>query len=263
VTETPFDDGLSDWFELAARHDGDHRVTTWIPARPDLRDEHGRVRAAALVFAFDSAVGMSAGFAALPQWVVTSDLDARFLAPVTRGPVRAEAVPVRRGRNQVLVEARLFDEGAGGDLVAVATANHGVLTPGEGVAVDVLPPGEVHRQPSLGDGPLPALAERYGVVPSGPGAVELPLSAIARNPWGFLHGSLHVLLAEEAALAVAPGWISGVMVRFVSPVRTGPPRAEATVIGRRGHDTIVRVEVRDAGEGGRVGSLTVLTVSAA
>ena len=99
-----FKDNLSSWFEIAARHEGDLRITTWVPVRDDLRGADGALRLAALTFAVDSAVGMSAGFSALPNWVVTTDIDLRIFADARVGPVRTEAHTLRAGRSQVLAE---------------------------------------------------------------------------------------------------------------------------------------------------------------
>src|SRR5690606_17092266 len=96
-----FRDNLSSWFEIAARHEGDLRVTTWVPVRDDLLDAAGAMRVAALTFAVDSSVGMSAGFSSLPNWVVTTDIDLRIFADARVGPVRAEARTLRAGRTQV------------------------------------------------------------------------------------------------------------------------------------------------------------------
>jgi hypothetical protein len=72
VLSKGFRDNLSSWFDLEARHEGDLRITTWIPVRPDLCGQDGALRLGALAFAVDSAVGMTAGFSALPNWVVTT-----------------------------------------------------------------------------------------------------------------------------------------------------------------------------------------------
>jgi acyl-coenzyme A thioesterase PaaI-like protein len=171
-----WDDGLSSFYAVAARHDGDHRVTTWIPVRGDLTDGHGRLRFAALAFGVDCAVGISAGWTSMPDWVVTTDLDLRILGPATVGPLRAQATPVRRGRGQVLIEARLVDEGAGDRPVAVATANHTILPADSGAPIAVMPVGFVHRQPGPIE-PVAPLPDHFGVRAIAPGVVDLVLAA--------------------------------------------------------------------------------------
>ncbi len=257
-----FRDNLSAWFELAARHDGDLRVTTWVPVRDDLRGDDGAVRLAALAFAVDSAVGLSAGFSALPNWVVTSDIDLRLFADVRVGPLRTEAATLRAGRSQVLVEARLYDEGQGDLFVGHATANHGVLSPENGAPLDPFPVGEIMRQRSGWSGPRPLMGTRFGARLVGPGVAELDVVDNARNPWGMLHGALHTLLAEDAARSLVDGRIVDATVRFLTPVRNGPARATAIVLAGAGPHVSVRVEVRDPGAGDRLGSVALLTMAA-
>jgi acyl-coenzyme A thioesterase PaaI-like protein len=260
VTEAVWDDGLSGWFELAARHEGGHRVATWVPARPDLLDERGHMQLGAVTFAVDAAVGMSAGWTSVPDWVVTTDVDLRLFGPVTAGPVRAEATPVRRGRTQVLVEARAFDEGDGDRLVAAGSANHNMLPPDAGVMIDLLPVGEVHRQPPLPHATVPALREHFGLIERGPGVVETSMTDTTRNPWGILHGALHALLADHARRSIAPGDVTSMTVRFAGPVRVGPAVACAELVGERNGRAIIRAEVVDAGADNRLGSLTFFGV---
>ena len=264
-----FKDNLSSWFEIAARHEGDLRITTWVPVRDDLRGADGALRLAALTFAVDSAVGMSAGFSALPNWVVTTDIDLRIFADARVGPVRTEAHTLRAGRSQVLAEARLYDEGQGDLLVGHATANHGALSPENGAPLELFPVGEILRQSSSHAGVRPQMSDTFGARVVEPGIVELDMVDNARNPWGILHGCLHTLLAEDAARSLVDGRITGVSIRFMAPVRVGPARAHATLLassggsagsGGPGGSVTVRVEVRDPGAHDRLGSLALITV---
>lgn len=259
-----FKDNLSAWFDLSARHEGDLRITTWVPVREDVLGPGGAVRLGALAFAVDSAVGMTSGFSALPNWVVTTDIDLRLFAEARVGPIRIEAAPLRAGRTQVLAEARLYDEGQADLLVGHATANHGVLTPENGAPLDVFPVGELMLQRSSwdGPGPRPAMGERFGARLVGPGVAEMDLGEHARNPWGILHGALHSLLAEDAATSLVDGRITDFTIRFMAPVRVGPARATATVLAGHGPHVTVRVEVRDPGSGDRLGSLAMVTIEA-
>lgn len=257
-----FKDNLSAWFDLIARHEGDLRITTWVPVRDDLRGADGAMRLGALAFAVDSAVGMTAGFSSLPNWVVTTDIDLRLVADARVGPLRIEAATLRAGRSQVLAEARLFDEGQGDLPVGHATANHAALTPENGAPLDVFPVGERMVQRTDWSGPRPAMGAHFGARTVAPGVAELDLVANARNPWGILHGALHSLLAEDAARSLVDGRITGFTIRFMAPVRVGPARATATVLGGAGNRVTVRVEVRDPGSGDRLGSLALVDLEA-
>lgn len=248
-----FDDGLTNYFELAARRAGDETMSTWIDLQPDFVDSSGAALVGVLAYLVDSAVGMAAGFAALPQWVVTADIDLHLVAPATVGPLRADARVVRAGSRQVLADCTLFDEGAR-VVVGSATANHSVLSPEQAAPMSVPVPDEIfrhHRAPSGTVTPRPPLLERYGVrrVPGLIGAAELEITGPARNPWGIMHGSLFALVAEEALASAEPGaCIHDLILRFVAPARVGPARAQATHID----GNLWRVEVRDLGQDDRL-----------
>jgi acyl-coenzyme A thioesterase PaaI-like protein len=247
-----FDDGLGRWLALSARVDTATTMATWAEVRPDLCDSRGRARVTVVAYAFDAAVGMIAGIAALPNWVVTIDLAIRALGPVTVGPVRVESEVRRVGRSQVLVEGRAYDQGDGDRLVAIGTGNHAVLVPEGGAPMPDPVYGLVMRQADPWAGETrPDLPEQFGVVRTGVGAAVLPMDTRTRNPWGILHGALYVLLAEEA-VATLPGgpWIlSDLDLRFMAPVRTGPAAASATIVDATASGAIARVEVRDGLEG--------------
>ena len=104
------------------------------------------------------------------------------------------------------------------------------------------------------------MSDTFGARVVGPGIVELDMVDNARNPWGILHGCLHTLLAEDAARSLVDGRITGVSIRFMAPVRVGPARAHATLLASSGGSVTVRVEVRDPGAHGRLGSLALITV---
>ena len=270
-----FDDGLTQYFELAARRASDETMSTWIELRPDLVDASGAALVAVIAYLVDSAVGMAAGFAALPQWVVTADIDLHLVARATAGPLRADSRVVRAGTRQVLAECTVYDEGAGA-VVATATANHSVLSPERAAPMSVPPPDEIFRhQPQSPSGPLsgeqgpsgplseeprPPLLERYGVRPAPglAGAAELDITGPARNPWGILHGSLFALVVEAAIASAQPqARIDDLMVRFVAPARVGPARAQAT----NASGNLWRIDVRDVGNDDRVCATSFARVS--
>lgn len=259
-----FRDNLSAWFDMAARHDGDMSISTWVAVRPDLCGSDGAMRLAAMAFAVDSAVGMSAGFSVLPNWVVTSDMDLRVFAEARVGPLRTEARPLRVGRSQALAEAWLYDEGQGDLLIGHATANHGVLSPENGAPLDVAPVGVIQRQVDDWDASVarPSMLEWFGARLVGPGISEIELAGKVRNPWGILHGALHILLVEESARSLVDGRVTHMSERFMAPARVGPVRATATVLGGVGSLVTVRVEVRDLGADNRLCSLGLVTIDA-
>ena len=102
-------------------------ASSWIECRPDLLDERGNLHPAVIGYLVDSTAGVVCGMAAVPNWVVTADLQFRIVCPTTTGPLRADAVAVRPGRRQSLGEVRVVDEGAAERLVALGTVNHLVI----------------------------------------------------------------------------------------------------------------------------------------
>jgi acyl-coenzyme A thioesterase PaaI-like protein len=255
-----FDDGLTQYFELAARRAADETMSTWIDLRPDLVDASGAALVAVIAYLVDSSVGMAAGFAALPQWVVTADIDLHLVARATTGPLRADSRVVRAGTRQVLADCTVYDEGSGA-VVATATANHSVLSPERAAPMSVPPPDEIFRHQRAGEqGPRPPLLERYGVHPVAGvvGAAELDITGPARNPWGILHGSLFALVVEAAMASAQPRErIDDLIVRFVAPARVGPARALATHVD----GNLWRIDVRDVGKDDRVCATSFARVS--
>ncbi|HUP73771.1 MAG TPA: hotdog domain-containing protein [Acidimicrobiales bacterium] len=265
-----FDDGLTQYFGLAARRASDETMSTWIELRPDLVDASGAALVGVIAYLVDSAVGMAAGFAALPQWVVTADMDLHLVARAMVGPLRADSRVVRAGTRQVLADCTVYDEGSG-VTVASATANHSVLSPERAAPMSVPPPDQIFRHAPAGSGPqgpsgplsgkprVPLL-ERYGIRPVAdlPAAAELDITGPARNPWGILHGSLFALVVEAEVASVRPGArIDDLIVRFVAPARVGPARAQATHVG----GNLWRVDVRDVGNDNRVCCTSLARVS--
>ena len=264
-----FDDGLTQYFELAARRAADETMSTWIELRPDFVDASGSALVGVIAYLVDSAVGMAAGFAALPQWVVTADMDLHLIARATGGPLRADSRVVRAGSRQILADCTVYDEGSG-VIVASATANHSVLPSERGAPMSVPVPGQIFRHqraqgpsgpwsgepgpsgPWSGEQtPRPPLPDRYGIRPVAgvTGAAEIEITGPARNPWGIMHGSLFALVAEAALASAQPAArVDDLMLRFVAPARVGPARAQATRIA----GSLWKVEVRDVGLDDRV-----------
>lgn len=257
-----FDDGLTQYFELSARRAADETMSTWIDLRDDLVDDTGAALVGVIAYVVDAAVGMAAGFASLPQWVVTADMDLRLGSPAKVGPLRADSRVVRAGSRQVLADCTVYDEGAG-LAVAWATANHSVLPSDRGLPMSVPEPDRIFRNRHPSTARRLPLRERYGirtVAPAGgaEGAAEVDITGPARNPWGILHGSLFALLCETALLHARPrAHIDDLMLRFVAPARVGPARAQAVMLD----EGLWRVDVRDLGNDERVACTALARLS--
>ena len=122
----------------------DASVSARVPLVPSTTTRDGALRSCAMWMAVDMACGMAAGLGSLPAWSVTADIEFRRIADCRRGPLRVDARCIRSGRKMAIAEARLVDEGDGDRLVALATANHGVLKPDFDPPVASMRPGERH-----------------------------------------------------------------------------------------------------------------------
>ena len=237
---------VSHYMGVSMRETGDLDLVGHADAAPHLRGPTGGVRAGALLTMLDNVGGLNGGLAALPDgWVVSTNLAARVVASAHTGPLRLDSSVLRRGRNSVVTEVRIRDEGAHDALVASGVLTSAILVPEHGVPQWNRP---VVLDPPPAAPDLPAIAEWLGVRAAGEGAVEIDLAAHLRNPWGILHGGVVATLVDLAAEhATGGGYTTDVVLHFLAPNRVGPVRADARVVGRRADGDVVRVEVGDVG----------------
>ena len=238
-------------------------ASSWIPCRDDLLDERGNLQAAVIGYLIDSTAGVVCGMSAVPNWVVTADLQFRILCPTTVGALRADAVAVRPGRRQSLGEVRVVDEGAGEQLVAVGTVNHIVIPKDDDLDVPADMPIGVRYGPANPLDALPApFAQHFGLrCEPGSGVAELDVVGDAVNPLGILHGGLLSFLAAEAARSPCPDpgavRIADMVLRFVGSLPADAvARATAELVGDAAVATAARVAIVDPADArGRIGAL--------
>ena len=90
----------------------------------------GNVRAGALLTMADTVGGMCAGLAALPGWVVSTNLMLQHRRRrLTVGPLALDARVLRAGRNAVVTQVEIRDTGAEGALIADGVLTSAVLEP--------------------------------------------------------------------------------------------------------------------------------------
>jgi len=227
---------------------GESAITTHVPVEQGLTAHDGSLRPAAVLMALDMACGMSAGLGVVPNWTVTADTEVRFVGRCAVGPLRVDALCVRAGRHQSLAEARAYDEGSDDMLVAIATANHGVLVPEWDTFMARTPIGVVQRfhRPVVDDDTT--LETSFGIEITGTGGdtlITAPLDHRTRNPWGIFHGGLTGLLVEDAAAAADLKGPTDIVMRFMRAIRHGPAVARVVEIIDRSTDRLVRIEIRD------------------
>jgi 1,4-dihydroxy-2-naphthoyl-CoA hydrolase len=105
------------------------RVVAELTIRDDLRTVGGALHGGALM-AFADTVGATATVLNLPPGATTTTLESKtnFFAPGRAGAVRAEAVPLHRGRRTQVWQTRVTDES--GRLLAQTVQTQMVLGAG-------------------------------------------------------------------------------------------------------------------------------------
>ncbi len=238
------------------RHD-ERTASSWIEIRDDLRDRHGALHLGVLAYLVDSTAGVVCGMAAVPSWVITSDLQFRVLHRPTRGPLRADARAVQPGKRTSLGSVQVVGEGDGDRLVAIGTVNHVVIASDGSLDVPAdMPIGVEYASGHTVAGHAPLL-DCFGVEISAPGVARLPIEGTAVNPLGILHGGLISLLIDEAARSADTQRrleVTDLVVRFLRGLRSSPAIATATMLpGTREGTASAIVEIRDAS--GTLGAL--------
>jgi acyl-coenzyme A thioesterase PaaI-like protein len=249
MTVDGFNDPLTRHFGYRSiRHDA-LTASSWIELRLDLRDERGLLQFGVLSYLVDSTAGVVCGMAAVPAWVITSDLQFRLISNATVGPLRADAVAVQPGKRTSLGQVRVVDEGNDDRLVAVGTVNHVVIQPETTLDVPADMPIGVEYASDSGVSEHARFLDHFKFARTSTGVVELPIEGDAVNPLGILHGGLISTLVEQAARD-AVGFeqyeATDVVVRFLRGLRSTPATATAALDGTTGDQATVTVEVRDA-----------------
>ena len=226
--------------------------------------ERGRLSTGLLTILVDSLGGMTSGLAALPDWIVTTNLQLRMAADSDQSdrgalPLTITADVQRRGRSSVVTRVDVTD--AGGADVATAWLTCAILTPEHGAPVWERPlrlPARTSDDPIFRTPPPVFLGME---VPT-PGVAELRTEERLRNPWGILHGGAAAALLDASARTCITGdasdptpadtRVTDLTMQYLSPGRVGPIRAEAMPVGRRGDHHALRIEVRDVGADDRL-----------
>jgi len=102
------------------------RVEATLKVRQELKQPWGIVHGGAVMTLADTVAGAGAYMnLAQGQETVTVELKINLIGAVREGRIRAEALPLHRGRSTSIWEARITDEA--GRLVAVSLSTHLVL----------------------------------------------------------------------------------------------------------------------------------------
>jgi 1,4-dihydroxy-2-naphthoyl-CoA hydrolase len=104
------------------------RVEATLKVRQDLKQPWGIVHGGAVMTLADTVAGAGAYMnLGQDQETVTVELKINLIGAVREGTIRAEALPLHRGRSTSIWEARITDET--GRLVAISLSTHLVLAP--------------------------------------------------------------------------------------------------------------------------------------
>jgi acyl-coenzyme A thioesterase PaaI-like protein len=228
-----------------------------------LRTSRGNVAPGALLALVDSAGGLCAGLAALPGWVVSTNLMMSTARFDHAGPITLTARVLRAGRAAVITGIQVTDDGNGDALIADGVLTSAVLEPADGPPV--WPRPLLLAAPPVDPAGVPPLAEFLGTEATSDHSMALTLGDHLRNPWGILHGGATAALVDAVAEHTAgPGYRSAdIVLHFLAPGRLGPVDAEATVVGDRPDGRLLEVTVSDGGAAARVMALAVVTLRTA
>jgi len=242
--------------------------------RPATLDADGRLGTGLLVANIDSIGGMTSGLAALPDWIVTTNLTVRrassaLTGPNGTGPLVFDTQVLRRGRSSVVTRVEVTNISGHG--VASSWMTCAILTPEDGPPPFIRPIPRLERaeptEPIYANSPSQFFNLTAG---EQPGVISLEVEQRLRNPWGILHGGSSSVALDTAARSLIAGRptvddtpgiiVTDLAMHFLSPGRVGPVVAVATSNGKRGNEHLVRVEVRDLGADNRLMVLGMATV---
>jgi uncharacterized protein (TIGR00369 family) len=225
-------------------------IEGFAPVRDAVRGPGGGMSTGALLTLADGLGGVCAGLAVVPRGVVSTNLMLRVARPDHVGPVRGRARVLRRGRNGVVNQIELRDEGNADALVGEAVLTSAALEPPEGMP---MPPRPVNIDP----GPLPkiegTLRDALGIHEVDPpegydAAVRMDVTDDVRNPWGIVHGGATAMLVETAADVVPHAPLGAdTVLHFVQPGRVGPMESRVRVIDGLAAGRVMRIGVYDRG----------------
>jgi uncharacterized protein (TIGR00369 family) len=225
-------------------------IEGFAPVRDAVRGPGGGMPTGALLTLADGLGGLCGGLAVQPRWVVSTNLMFRLARPDHAGPIRGRARVLRRGRNGVVTQIELRDEGNADAPVGEAVLTSAALDPPE----DMLTPS---RPVNIDPGPLPeiegSLRDALGIHEVDPpdgydAAVRMEVTDEVRNPWGIVHGGATAMLIEVAAGCASRSAVAGdTVLHFVQPGRAGPLESRVRGIGGSDGVRVMRIDVCDRG----------------
>lgn len=184
----------------------------------------------------DVLMGISSSSRADHTVSLTVDLVVRLLEPFGVGTYSTQSQITKPGRRFTVSEATIFD---GVRPVAHSVATFIPVVLPDDVPFTGAPNHAIGKGGPLGSQFAQGLGIRHGV----PGVATVGRNAYTLQPAGTIQGGVISTLAESAAVVLFGRPLTELDVRFLAPVRVGPGRAEATMLG----SSAARVVVTDVG----------------
>jgi len=263
----PPDDHFLRALETEIRLEADESATAQIPITPHLCGEGGAVRLGVIATLVDIAGASNLSEFIYPDRMATVSLSLQSRRAARCDQLVARSALLRRGSRQLMVSVEVREGGGQADFEgrpSVAQALLGFSRLQRRADHPDLPPPA--QRPSLRRMAHPAarlkqsLLERAGlrVVDAAGGVVEIENHAWVRNSFGTLNGGMVAILVEVAAEQAARAELGSEAVaqdlelHYVGQSGAGPIRSRATRLRADSAQWVARVEVFDAGAGGKL-----------
>ena len=228
-----------------------------FPAQPHLVTSQGAPPVGALATLVDMVTGRTGLRAANPMYPVTSDLDLRILRTGHFDAFSVTAEVLRCGKRNIVLSADVFGEiGEVRTPIGYAHANFALLPPIEEFPLGKIPGNHDAVEYSLQSSGLAApLREQIGIreVDAERGIFEVDVSEYVMNPLGVLQGGVFAILAEAAAESMARcttgenRHVRDLSIRYLAAGRNGPVRTAGRLLRNEPDSSLIRIELRDAG----------------
>lgn len=216
-----------------------------------------------------------------PDWTATQNLTLHAVAPITQGPIIIDSRLVRAGKKTVIVSADVYDSRGITDLREAAaiidTARGGLSLAARSLVTFARLPRAAARDaesytPSKWIGKLREHSGKpvdgtiysrldYRVLDAAAGVLELDKHPSVLNSIGTLQGGAQAIFVEAAAHAMRPDHVAtDIQVHYLAQIGHGPARTYGTVIRDAADHCVLDIRIVDAGDGGRLLTLTTVTL---
>jgi len=236
-------------------------------------DEHRVLHSGILTTLADIIGGFTCGLAALPLWIVSTDLNVSRFQFAIKGPIELNTQILRVGKSSAVAGVTLTDTGSDNALIANAVVSSALLAPPDGMPER----GRPFRFAASDPESLPDLRvlEFFRITVEAHDTVSIDINDDLRNPWGIVHGgtiaTLVAATAEHFGLSLpsstagessaeTPFYAQDTVLRFLRPGRVGPLIGVARLVGERIDGACVEVTIRDSGSDDRVAAEAVVTL---